>query len=507
MNRNVLPLLATAALLPFGAQGAKKSQPNVLFLLMDDLGSAEVGWAGQERIETPHLDALAKSGKILTQHYSGSPVSAPSRCVLLTGMHSGHSVVRGNDEAGARGNVWSHQAMFENPGLEGQGPMPADTRTMAKAFKEAGYTTGCIGKWGLGYPGSESEPNRMGFDFFYGYNCQRQAHTYYPTHLYRNTERQYLRNKVLQPATLLDKGADPMDPASYAKYTQTDFAPEFMRAETLKFLEANKDNPFFLWWTTPLPHVALQAPEKWVNYYLEKFGPEPPYTGNKGYFPSRYPHATYAAMVSYIDEQVGEMVAKLKELGVYDNTIIVFTSDNGPTFNGGTDSPWFDSARPFKSEAGWGKASVMEGGLRVPTCVVWPGKIKKETTSNHLSSFPDWWATLADLTGIQPAADGDGVSMAPLLLGKKSQKAHDFLYWEYPEGAGQLALRQGDWKLVVKNIRKEPTYFLFNLAADPREQTNLAEQEPERLQALKALATSAHRPPVNPRFEMGLPLK
>lgn len=501
-----LTFLALGATL--AAAAAPKTKPNVIFFLMDDMGYGEIGVMGQEKIETPNIDALAKSGKILTDHYSGSPVSAPSRCVLLTGQHTGHSQIRGNDEDGKRGDVWSHQAMFENPGLEGQKPMKADTRTMAHAFQDAGYATACIGKWGLGYPGSVSEPNKMGFDFFYGYNCQRMSHTYYPAFLWKNTEREYLDNKVLQPGTRLKEDQDPLDARSYDQFQQNVYAPDRMFEETIGFIEANKDKPFFVWWTTPLPHVSLQAPKELVEYYVNKFGDEKPFAGDM-YFPARYPHATYAAMVTYIDQQVGAVVEKLKKDGIYDNTIIVFTSDNGPTFNGGTDSPWFDSARPFMSERGWGKCSVMEGGMRVPTIVAWPGVVKAGTTSDVVSSFQDWWPTLIELTGNKVAATDqlDGMSLANAIKGKGKQAPHPYLYWEYPEAGGMIAVREGDWKLVVKNIRKEPVVALYNLKDDNREQNDLAEANPEKVAHLKALAASSHVEPENPLFQMGLPLK
>ena len=355
----------TMGLAAFGALHAQQ-KPNIIYILADDLGYAELGCYGQQKIETPNIDRLAENGIRFTQHYSGSPVSAPSRAILLTGKHSGHAYIRGNDEMPERGDVWNHTAMLADSTLEGQRPLPAGTVTFPKLLQQAGYTTAMVGKWGLGYPGSEGTPNKMGFDFFYGYNCQRQAHTYYPPFLYRNENREYLQNKLLPPHTPLDKGADPMQLSSYDKYTQQQYSPDLMLTEIKSFVTENKNNPFLLRWTTPVPHVPLQAPQKWIDYYLKKFGDEKPYIGESGYFPTRYPRATYAAMISYFDEQIGELIAELKRQGIYDNTLIIFTSDNGPSFNGGADSPWFDSAHPFKSERGWGKTSLREGGIRVP---------------------------------------------------------------------------------------------------------------------------------------------
>ena len=223
-----------------------ENKPNIIYTLADDLGRAELGCYGQEIIETPNIDKLASEGMLFTNHYSGQAVSGPSRCSLFTGLHSGHAYIRGNDEMTSRGDVWSHEAMLADSSLEGQRPVPSNTVMIPKKMKEAGYRTACIGKWGLGYPGSESTPNKMGFDFFYGYNCQRQAHTYYPPFLYRNECREYLDNKFLPPHTKLDKDADPYDEKSYEKYTQKQYAPDLMYNEIISFVEDSKDEPFVL---------------------------------------------------------------------------------------------------------------------------------------------------------------------------------------------------------------------------------------------------------------------
>lgn len=474
-------------------QSDETRKPNIIYILADDLGRAELGCYGQEIIETPNIDRLASEGMRFTNHYSGQAVSGPSRCSLFTGLHSGHAYIRGNDEMTSRGDVWNHAAMLADSSLEGQRPVPANTIMIPRKMKEAGYKTACIGKWGLGYPGSESTPNKMGFDFFYGYNCQRQAHTYYPPFLYRNECREYLENKLLPPHTKLDKGADPYDEKSYEKYTQKQYAPDLMYREILSFVEESKDEPFVLFWTTPVPHVPLQAPEKWVDHYRAKLGDEEPYIGDKDYFPCRYPRATYAAMVSYWDEQIGGLVAKLKELGIYDNTIIIFTSDNGPTFNGGTDSPYFDSAKPFKSEFGWGKASLREGGIRVPMIASWPGHIPAGTTSDLLSAFWDMMPTMCDIAGIESPAT-DGISMLPEMLGdKENQKQHDFLYWEFPESGGQKALRFGDWKAFVGDVKNgNRNIELYNLKDDPREQDNVAAEHPDLVRKVTDIFRAEH---------------
>ena len=473
--------------------------PNIIYILADDLGYGDLGCYGQQKIETPNIDRLAASGMRLTQYYVGSPVSAPSRCVALTGLHSGHAAIRENDEMAARGDVWNHAAMLADASLEGQRPMPAGTVTFPMLLQRAGYVTACVGKWGLGYPGSASTPNKMGYDFFYGYNCQRQAHTYFPPFLYRNDQRESLPNKLLPPGTPLDAGADPLDEKSYAKYTQKAYSPDLMFGEILKFIAASKDKPFLLSWTTTIPHVALQAPERWVKYYVKKFGDEKPYTG-KSYFPCRYPRATYAAMISCLDEQVGALVAKLKELGVYENTVIIFTSDNGPAgASGGTDSQWFDSARPFKCGPGWGKGTLREGGIREPFIAAWPGKIKPGSQSNHICASYDLMATFCELAGagIQPPKT-DGISFAPELLGaREKQQQHEYLYWEY---TGSNAIRMGKWKGLLPNARANsaPAMMLFDLEADPAEQHDLAAAHPDIVALMRASMDKAHEPPPVP---------
>lgn len=481
------------------------NKPNIIYILADDLGRAELGCYGQQLIETPHLDALAKGGMTFTNHYSGTAVSAPSRCILFTGLHSGHAYIRGNDELPERGNVWSHEAMLADSTLEGQAPVPAHTVMIPAMMKKAGYTTACVGKWGLGYPGSVSTPNKMGFDFFYGYNCQRQSHTYYPPFLYRNECREYIQGNTLKPVpnTKLDKGADPNDAKSYAKYTKTTYAPDLLYKEIIDFVGRSKEQPFVLFWTTPVPHVPLQAPERWVKYYVDKFGDEAPYLGNQGYYPCRYPRATYAAMVSYWDEQIGGLVAELKRQGIYENTIILFTSDNGPTFNGGSDSPWFDSAKPFKSEVWWGKCSLREGGIRAPLIVSWPGKVKAGSQSDLISAFWDMMPTFCDIAGIKPPHT-DGISILPEITGNsQKQQQHAFLYWEYPEGTGEKAVRMGNWKAYLPRIKKgNRDVELYNLELDPREQTNMAKYHPELVEKALKIMKQEHTEAEIKQFNM-----
>lgn len=490
--------LLAAAFLVMGtpAKARKKvSKPNVVVILMDDLGLNEIGCYGQKKIETPHIDRLCSEGMRFSQSYSGSPVSAPARCVMLTGMHSGHAQIRHNNELAARGDINSHQAMFDNPSLEGQAPLKAGTMTIGRLMQQAGYTTGCFGKWGLGYPGSEGTPNKQGFDTFYGYNCQRQAHNPFPAFLYRNEQRETLNPKVTNPHEFrLAPEDDPRDEANFRGYFQENFAHDFIFRELTSFVEENHGRPFFAMFTTPLPHVPLCAPQRWVDYYVKKFGDENPYLGNAGYGVCRYPHATYAAMVSYFDEQVGQLVDQLKRLGIYDNTLIIFTSDNGPTFNGGSDSPWFDSAAPFKSENGWGKCYMHEGGIRIPMIAVWKNHIAAGSLSGHVTSFQDFMPTLAELTGSKCPAT-DGISFLPTLLGKnKKQKKHEYLYWEYPDPRiGNKAVLKGQWKGILTNINNGNTHIeLFNLDTDPRELNDVSEQHPEIVAEFERIMDESH---------------
>lgn len=456
--------------------------PNIIYILADDLGYGELGAYGQEKIETPHIDAMAAAGMRFTQHYAGSTVCAPSRYMLMTGKHPGNALIRGNNEWSERGDVWSFEAMFENPDLEGQIPIPEDTITLADILKKAGYKTGAIGKWGLGGPFTEGHPNKQGFDYFYGYLCQRQAHTYYPTHLWKNDQRIMLQNKMVPPHQSLPEVADIYDPLSYAIFhDQPDYAAELLQIEVIRFIEEHRDTPFFLYLPTPLPHVSLQAPQRLIDYYREKFGDEEPYTGGN-YVPVRYPNATYAAMISYLDEQVGEIVEKLKELDLYENTLIVLTSDNGPTFTGGVDPEYFDSAAPFKSTYGWGKGFLHEGGIRVPMIAVWEGIIPASSTNDHLSAFWDVLPTFGEIAGVEQPEGIDGISFLPTLRGNnEEQKQHEFLYWEFPQYGGQQAVRMGRWKGIRKNMINEENLDveIYDLEHDPREQFNVAGHHPD----------------------------
>ena len=496
-------LLIAPAIFSF-AQSKKitTQKPNIVYIYADDLGYGDLGCYGQTKIETPNIDALAKKGMLFNQHYA-FPVCAPSRNILMTGKNSGQTYIRGNDEWTQRGDVWNFEAMEANPTLEGQLPIPDSTVTIAKLLKKAGYTTAIVGKWGLGAPMSVGAPNNQGFDYFFGFICQRQDHTYYPGHLWENNYRVPLSNKIIPPNVRFPSNLDSLDEENYAAYQQKDYSPDFLIKAALKFIEKNKQHPFFLYYPSPLPHVSLQAPQKWVNYYHKKFGDEKPFMGGS-YFPCRYPRATYAAMVSTLDEHVGEIVKKLKEEGVYNNTIIMFCSDNGPTYNGGSSSPWFDSAGPFKSEYGWGKGFLHEGGIREPFIVEWPGKIRPGTKSDLISATWDLMPTLCEIAGIASPKNINGISYLPTLLNKsQQQKQHPYLYWEYPEYGGQQAVRIGKWKGLRMNIHKGNLRLqLFDLGSDLQEQHDVAAQHPDIIKQMEDIMKKEHHTPEIANFRM-----
>jgi arylsulfatase A-like enzyme len=298
--------------------------------------------------------------------------------------------------------------------------------------------------------------------------------------------------------------ADPTDPESYKKFQQPDFSSILMKKEALGFIEDNSQHPFFMLYASPLPHVPLQAPQKWVKYYQQKLGDEKPYLGNKGYFPNRTPNATYAAMISQLDEEVGAIINKLKELGLYENTLIIFSSDNGPTYAGGVDPIYFDSAKPFKGEFGWGKGFVNEGGLRVPMIATWPGKIKENSSSDLISAFYDILPTLAEISGSPTPDSIDGISILSTLIGSGEQKEHDFLFWDYPEYGGQQAVRMGHWKGIRKNIKKEGNLEieLYDLTTDLQELNNVAVEHPDVVEKIAAIMNKEHTMPEVSTFIM-----
>ena len=443
-------------------------RPNIVYILADDLGYGELGSYGQQKIKTPHLDRMAKEGLRFTQHYAGSPVCAPSRCVLMTGRHPGQAYVRNN-----RGRA-----------ILGQQPIPPGTPTVGRMLKRRGYRTACIGKWGMGGPNTRGVPWRQGFDHFFGYLDQWRAHTHHPTYLYRNGVRVPLDNPLFRAHQKLKE--PPADATGYAQYAGPDYAPDRMIREALDFVQDNRDRPFFLYFATPVPHVALQVPEDSLSDYPEDWDTKP-YLGQKGYLPHRRPRAAYAAMITRMDAHIGQLMEKLKSLGLDEKTLVIFSSDNGPTYAGGVDYTFFESAGPLRGL----KGSVYEGGIRVPMIARWPGRVAPGTSTDHVSAFQDVMPTLAELTGAELPSGVTSTSFLPTLLGKE-QAAGGPLYFEL----GRLqAVRAGDLKLVRKTDRKgRTTTELFDLAADPGEQTNLAEGRAEDTKRLVELARSLRTP-------------
>ena len=481
-------------------------RPNIVFILADDLGYGELGSYGQRLIETPHLDQLRLEGMKFTDFYSPSPVCAPSRYMFLSGLHAGHAYIRGNDEWAERGEVWNYKLASQNPGLEGQRPIPLETPSIAKELQKAGYQTALIGKWGLGAPQTHGVPNLHGFDYFYGYNCQRQAHNLYPPHLWENEEKIILNNELVAPRTKLLKDADPNKDESYALFEQVEYAPALMQIKALNFIETREtDQPFFLYYASPLPHVPLQAPKEWVQYYEEKLGKEEPYLGDKGYFPNRTPNATYAAMISYLDQQVGELITTLKSEGIYDNTLIVFTSDNGPTYAGGVDPEYFNSAGVFQNQYGRTKGFTYEGGIRVPTIVSWPKKIEAGATNSWIGSFYDFFPTFLEVAQTTSEHTSDGISMIPTLFNNSNAPMHDYLYWEFPSYNGQQAVRYGQWKGIRKNMNDGNRKIeLYHLKKDPQEKIDLSDQYPDLVHTIESIMTNEHRPSLLTKFKLAI---
>jgi len=454
------------------AQPTEPRRPNIIFFLADDLGYNELGCYGQTKIKTPHIDRLAAEGMRFTQHYSGSPVCAPSRCTLLTGLHTGHAYIRDNYEMGG----WQRDA------TEGQLHLPEGTQTLATLLKENGYATAGVGKWGLGGPDTTGHPNNQGFDLWYGYLCQRIAHNYYPEHVWRNNEKVVLAGNPYFSAHQRLKEV-PSDPKEFDRFTGEQYAPDLCADEALNFIRENKDQPFFLFYATVVPHAAIQVPDDSLEPYLPLGWDEKPYLGHRGYLPHPAPRAGYAAMVSRMDRDFGRIMSLLDELDLDENTIIFFSSDNGPTFNGGTDSTFFESAKPFRGL----KCSVYEGGIRIPMIVRWPKKIQPGSTTDLPSAFWDVMPTLCDLADIETPQGLDGLSMAPTLLNQpEHQRRHDYLYWEYN---GKQALQIGPWKAI--RFVKKNTIELYNLINDSYETTNIADDHPDLVGVIEGLLRTA----------------
>jgi arylsulfatase A len=453
-----------------GAGQPSKKKPNIIFIMADDLGYGELGCYGQEKIKTPHIDGLAAEGMRFRQYYTGSAVCAPARCTLITGKHGGHAYVRDNSEVGG----WES--------FRGQLPLPADAITVAGLLKQQGYVTGAFGKWGLGSVGSTGDPLNQGFDRFFGYNCQRHAHNLYPEYLVSDREKVTLEGNT--------RGL-----------TGEHYAPKVIADEMLKFIRENKDKPFFLYYPTVIPHLALQVPEEDLNQYKGKW-PETPYEG-KSYLPHPTPRACYAAMISFMDRQVGRIMKLLDELNLDDNTVVFFTSDNGTTYlKGQVDYEFFNSVGPLRGL----KGSLYEGGIRVPMIVRCPGRIKAGAVTDHLAAHYDVLATLTQFAGAGAPEDTDGISFVPMLLSQPDrQRKHAYLFWDFAGYGGQLAVRTGKWKGIKRNIRKNPDspLELYNLEEDISEKNNVAQKYPKVAAKIERIMLDARTRPVTEKFQFG----
>lgn len=461
-----IPLLILSLFL--AATLGAEERPSIIYILADDLGYGDLGCFSQETLPTPHLDRLAAGGMKLTRHYSGSTVCAPSRCVLMTGKHTGNASVRGNQ-----------------PSL-----MPPGEITIASRLREKGYRTGCFGKWGIGNPPPRTDPNDHGFDEFYGYVNMYHAHNFYPEFLIRNGAVEKLAN-VLDAPWRGEPGyamGEPKEGAGVAS-VQKDYAPDLITREALQFIDRNAGKPFFLYFALNMPHTnneAGRAP------YLN--GMEVP---DHGEFADRdwpEPEKGFAQMIRLIDNYVGEVVARLEEKGIDGNTLILFSSDNGPHEEGKHEMEFFDSNGNLRGM----KRDLYDGGIRVPTIASWPGRIAAGSESDHLSGFQDVFPTLAEVAGFEAPDDLDGISFAPTLLGEPAkQSQHEFLYWEFLEQGGKKAVTTPKWKAVLLDTgKKSPRPIeLYDLVNDPGETRNVADEYPEVVKKMEKWIQTSHSPP------------
>lgn len=439
------------------AQRAAK-KPNIILIIADDLGYGDVGCYGQQKIETPNIDKLAAGGLKFTQFYAGTTVCAPSRASLMTGMHTGHAPVRGN----------------KGTQPEGQTPLPDSIVTFVNHLQNAGYTTAAFGKWGLGFITTSGDPAKKGFHHFFGYNCQTLAHNYYPDHLWNN------HNRIDLPGNLRSDSV---------------YSADIIQKEALDFLGAKHKDPFFVFLPYTLPHGDVIAPHDSVyNYYIKKFGEQPlsqrpaNYTNLKRTF-EPYPHAAFASMVSRLDKYVGEIVAALMANGELENTMIVFTSDNGPHRENGGDPDFFNSNGIFRGI----KRDLYEGGVRVPFIAYWKGKIRPGVTG-QLAAGWDIYPTLMQTAGISVPGTIDGISILPVLLKRGKQQQHEYFYWEFHENNGRQAVRWKNWKAVRLNVGKDanPPVELYNLGTDPAEENNVAARYPAIVKKIERMIREAH---------------
>jgi len=422
---------------------AEPRKPNIIFILADDLGYGDLGCYGQKQIQTPNLDRMAADGIRFTQCYAGSTVCAPSRCCLMTGLHTGHAIIRGNATV----------------------PLRADETTVAKLLKDNGYATALVGKWGLGEAGTTGIPNRQGFDYFYGYLNQVHAHNYYPDYLWKNEEKSTLKGNEI--------GDTPGVSVKRAQYS-----PDLFTAEALTFVEKNKEKPFFLYLAYTIPHANNERTKAEGNGM--EVPDDAPYTDKKW----SQAEKNNAAMITRMDRDIGTLMKKLKELKIDDDTIVFFSSDNGPHKEGGLDPKFFSAAGPLRGI----KRDLYEGGIRIPLLARWPGKIKAGGVSDHVCAFWDFLPTAIEIAGAKPPKGIDGISLMPTLLGAKAagreQEKHEFMYWEFHEGGSKQAVRMGDWKAV--RLKPQGPLELYDLKNDPGETTNLADKQPDVVAKIEA---------------------
>ncbi len=454
------------SLLALSSLHAAEKAPNIIFILADDLGYGDLGCFGQETLKTPNIDRMASEGMKLTRHYAGSTVCAPSRCVLMTGLHTGHCTVRGNNPVNMK---------------------PEDI-TVAEVLQKAGYTTGCFGKWGIGNPPPRDEPNKQGFDQFYGYVNMFHAHNFYPEFLIRNGEVEKLSNVVAEKWKAGDGAMGGKKEGVGVAEVKNDYAPDLIADDAVKFIEtgAKSEKPFFLYFAMNVPHANNEGGRPPLSD-----GMEVPDYGDFAKKDWANPEKGFASMIRNIDRDVGRVLDKVRELGIGENTFVIFSSDNGPHSEGRHEMEFFDSNGMLRGK----KRDLYDGGVRVPTLAWWPGKVEAGSVSDVLSGFQDFLPTAAELAGAESPETTDGISLVPTLSGNPNKQAkHEFLYWEFIEQGGKKGVTDGKWKGIFLNVLKKDrsTFELYDLENDPAEESNVASENPEVAKRLKKLIEQSH---------------
>ena len=501
----IVPLLSACNGNSQADLSGNSQKPNIIYIMCDDMGYNDLACYGQQYINTPNLDRMAQEGMGFTQAYAGSPVSAPSRASFMTGQHTGHTEVRGNKE------YWKDVPMIDmgvNKEFSrvGQHPYDPEHVILPEIMKDNGYTTGMFGKWAGGYEGSVSTPDKRGIDEYYGYVCQYQAHLYYPNFLNRYSKSK--GDKEVVRITLEDNIKYPQHGEGYEKRTQ--YSADMIHQTALEWIDSQDGKqPFFGVFTYTLPHAELVQPEDSIlQYYKEKFTEDKDWISPdwSRYNTSLHAHAQFAAMVTRLDTYVGEVLNKLKEKGFDKNTLVIFTSDNGPHMEGGADPDFFGYNAILRGT----KRQTHEGGVRVPFIAWWPGTVPSGVVNDHQLAFYDVMPTFCELAGVQDYVAKytnpnkevdyfDGLSFATTLLGKEGQQAHDFLYWEFEE-TDQVAVRMGDWKMVSKGGKPH----LYDLKVDVHEDNDIATQHPDIVKKMVEIAHSQHTE--SPYFKVTMPV-